>query len=249
MDENRLLNNISEIGRLLLMHGAEIYRVEESVIKMTQAYGYQDVEVFAIPSYLHFSVSLKDYSTYSSMKRSRQNRINLDSLYELNNLVRSICNQKLTNQQIEAEITRIKNIPLKMKLVFIGYGMTAGFFSIFFGGGGYEFLLSFVIGLVVYFVIWLMEILEVNNIVTTLLSSIVLALLAIGGQRLGWITNLQATIIGCLMILVPGVAITNSLRDIIGGEYMSGLARMIEAFLIAASIAVGVGSIMIILGG
>lgn len=249
MDEKRLFNNISEIGRLLLMHGAEIYRVEESVMKMAHAYGYQDAEVFAIPSYLHFNVHLEDYSTYSSMKRSRQNRINLDSLYELNNLVRSICNQKLTNQQIETEIHRIKSIPLKMKLVFIGYGMTASFFSIFFGGGLYEFLVAFIIGLVVYFVIWFMEILEVNNIVATLLSSIVLALLAVGGHRLGWINNLQATIIGCLMILVPGVAITNSLRDIIGGEYMSGLARMIEAFLIAASIAVGVGSVMFTLGG
>lgn len=249
MDESRLFNNISEIGRLLLKHGAEIYRVEESMERMVKAYGYQQVEVFAIPSYFNLSVVLNDHSTYTITKRSRQNRINLDSVYALNNLVRKICLHCLSNQEIEEEIKNIVQTPLKMFLVFIGYGMTAGFFSVFFGGGFYEFVISTIIGFIVYFVIWIMEILEVNSIVTTLLASMVLAFVAILSKEMSVIYNLQATIIGCLMILVPGVAITNSLRDIIGGEYMSGLARMIEAILIAASIAIGVGSVMMLLGG
>ena len=51
------------------------------------------------------------------------------------------------------------------------------------------------------------------------------------------------------MILVPGIAITNSLRDIIGGDFVSGLSRMIEAILIAASIAICVGIMMMVLQG
>lgn len=51
------------------------------------------------------------------------------------------------------------------------------------------------------------------------------------------------------MLLVPGIAITNSLRDIIGGDFVSGLSRMIEAILIAASIAIGVGVMMMLLKG
>ena len=54
--------------------------------------------------------------------------------------------------------------------------------------------------------------------------------------------------IGTLMILTPGMAITNSLRDIIRGDYASGVARLAEALLIAASIAIGVGIILIIGG-
>lgn len=249
MDENRLFNNISEVGRLLLKHGAEIYRVEESMERMIKAYGYQQVEVFAIPSYFNLSVVLDNHSIYTITKRTRQNRINLDSVYALNNLVRKICMYCPTNQEIEEEIKNIVQTPLKMSLIFIGYGMTAGFFSVFFGGGFHEFVIGTIIGCIVYFVIWTMEILEVNSIVTTLLASIVLSFLAIISKQMSVIYNLQATIIGCLMVLVPGVAITNSLRDIIGGEYMSGLARMIEAILIATSIAIGVGSMMMLLGG
>ena len=43
------------------------------------------------------------------------------------------------------------------------------------------------------------------------------------------------------MPLVPGVAITNAIRDTLQGDYLSGCARILEAFLKAASVAVGAG--------
>lgn len=249
MNENQLLNNLSELGRLLLKHGAEVYRVEESLTRMYQAYGYTDIEVFAIPTYFSVSVLLENQVPYTITKRTRQNRINLDSLYELNNLVRLICQNILSNEEIEKEMERIASIPLKMHLIFLGYGLSTAFFTVFFGGGVQECILGGCIGFVVYFIIWLMEVLEVNTIVTTLLASMVLSTLTIFFNKIGFIHEFQATTIGCLMVLVPGVAITNSLRDIIGGEFVSGIARMIEAILTAASIAIGVGIMMIILGG
>ena len=122
-------------------------------------------------------------------------------------------------------------------------------FCLFFGGGVSEAIVSGIIGFLLYYFIYLMERLNINGIVRTLLSSMLLASIAIISYKLHLISNLQATITGTLMILVPGIAITNSLRDIIGGDYVSGLSRMIEALLIAASIAIGVGIMMMLLGG
>lgn len=51
------------------------------------------------------------------------------------------------------------------------------------------------------------------------------------------------------MILTPGIAITNSLRDIIDGNYVSGQARLVEAFFIATAIALGVGLMRILMKG
>ncbi len=48
-------------------------------------------------------------------------------------------------------------------------------------------------------------------------------------------------IIGLVMNLVPGVAITNSVRDIIAGDFIAGQTKMTEALLTATSIAVGTG--------
>ena len=77
----------------------------------------------------------------------------------------------------------------------------------------------------------------------------VLASIAIIAHKINIINDQQSVITGTLMLLVPGIAITNSLRDIIGGDFVSGLSRMIEAILIAASIAIGVGVMMMLLKG
>ena len=86
MNEQKLINLIGEIGRLLLKHGAEIYRVEESLLRMCKSYGYLNVEVFALPSYFTLTIEMHDNHTYTLSKRTQQNRVNLDMVYELNNL-------------------------------------------------------------------------------------------------------------------------------------------------------------------
>ena len=51
-------------------------------------------------------------------------------------------------------------------------------------------------------------------------------------------------IIGGIIPLVPGIALTNGVRDIAGCDYLSGTIRGIEALLIGAAIALGVGFVL-----
>ncbi len=41
------------------------------------------------------------------------------------------------------------------------------------------------------------------------------------------------------MLLVPGLVITNAIRDTIAGDLLSGLSRTLEAIMIAGAIAIG----------
>ena len=50
--------------------------------------------------------------------------------------------------------------------------------------------------------------------------------------------------ISSIMLLVPGLAITNAIRDTVAGDYVSGLSRGAEAFLTAVAIAVGIGTVL-----
>ena len=59
---------------------------------------------------------------------------------------------------------------------------------------------------------------------------------------------MDTVIISAIMPLVTGVAITNAIRDTLQGDYLSGGARVLEAFLKAASIALGVGIGMALFG-
>ena len=249
MNEQLLIKNIAEIGKLLLKNGAEIYRVEESLERMCQSYGFQDIGVFALPTYFTMSVTFQDGTNTSLTKRTLQNRTNLDAVCALNDLVRKICNEKPTNDFIEQQIKAINSLHPIMPLVFLGYGLGAGGYAIFFGGGLHEGIIAGIIGFLMYFFVWINEILGINSLMRTTLTSMFLTILAILFYHFHLIYNLDATIIGCLMILTPGIAITNSLRDIIDGNYVSGQARLVEAFFIATAIALGVGLMRILLKG
>ena len=57
--------------------------------------------------------------------------------------------------------------------------------------------------------------------------------------RAGLGNNVDLVTIGVLMLLVPGVALTNAMREIVAGDTYSGLSRTAEAILIAMGIALG----------
>jgi uncharacterized membrane protein YjjP (DUF1212 family) len=248
MSEIELLNEISYIGFLLLRYGAEIYRVEESLTRMCKAFGYHDIEIFALPTYFTMSCTLKDNTTYCITKRSTANRINLDKICALNNLVRDISNNEIDCLEIHEKVIDILCTPLSHKLILFGYVVSSAFFALFFGGGIHDMIVASISGFILYYAILVMENLEINSIVRTIISSMILSIISMIFYNLSFINNVEYSIIGTLMILTPGIAITNSLRDIIHGDFSSGIARLVEALLIATSIAIGVGLVMVIGG-
>ena len=55
--------------------------------------------------------------------------------------------------------------------------------------------------------------------------------------------------IGNIMLVIPGIQLTNSLRDMINGDMISGLLNMSEALLKAVSVAMGFAVILLVGGG
>jgi uncharacterized membrane protein YjjP (DUF1212 family) len=79
-----------------------------------------------------------------------------------------------------------------------------------------------------------------NIFFSNLVSSMVIAVIAILGMVLGVGNSIDMIIIGAIMTLVPGVGITNIMRDIISGDVITGTNKIAEVLLIAVAIAVGI---------
>ena len=69
MDYDKLLNCAVELGCRLMYSGAEIYRVEESISRLLQAYGLESPEVFAIPTCVIVSVTTPEGHPITRMRR------------------------------------------------------------------------------------------------------------------------------------------------------------------------------------
>lgn len=235
------LNFCCEIGRQLLRNGAEIYRVEDSARRILAAYGYAHTEVFAIPSCIIINIEENGHN-YTKSVRIRSTTNDLDKLERLNALSRSVCAQRPPLDTAEEQLHNIMLDPPHPKwLLYIAHGMAAGFFTLFWGGTPLDAVISFVCGMAVFFVTRAMSRRDANFFFTNILASMVIAaitqLLLLASLRF----HQDMVIIGAIMLLVPGIAITNVMRDVLAGDFLTALSKFAEVIIVAVAIAVGIG--------
>ena len=241
MDHDKLLNLSTELGILLMRSGAEIYRVEESVTRLLQAYG-QNGQVFAIPNCLIVSITTPDGHPMTKMSRITAHGTNIELLERCNELCRQICQNPLPVDQARALIDRLplESPVLPPKALLLGYTVAAAFFALFFQGGPADFFSAALCGLAVGLcLLYGQSITGSNAFFRTLICAAVISAIALFCAKTIPGTNLEAISIGTLMLLVPGRALTNAMREIMAGDVMSGLNRTAEVILIGSAIAIG----------
>lgn len=244
MNGEDLLSTATDVGALLLENGAEIYRVEESVTRILGAYGVQEADVFAIPSCLITTVSL-DGQTQTKLRRVRSRRTDLDRVERYNNLCRRICAQTPERAEVQRAIGEIQGRPMyRLPMQVLAFALSASAFTLFFGGVWNDALCAAVIGAAMKLIGHQMDRFHTNSFFINIVLSGLTAALAVAAVTLGVGTNMDKMVIGSLMNLVPGVAITNSMRDIIAGDLIAGLTRLTEALLTAVAMALGAGIAM-----
>ncbi len=232
-----------------MRHGAETSRVEDSVRRLLAAYVNGRCEVFAIPSLLLISIEDGEGTAHTCSRRITARDTNLDKIDQLNALCRDICAHAPAPREA---LRRVQEIDARREypaLVQIGAGAVIGFaFTLFFGGNGMEGLCALFCGAVTGFVQRFLQRLESNVFFTNVSASALAAAAALLATP--FLPNVRAepVIIGTLMNLVPGVALTNFMRDVLSGDLISGLSRLTEALLIAFAIALGACLALIALG-
>ncbi len=242
MDYNTLLDMIAELGYRLAMCGAETFRIEESANRILASYGICS-EAFAIPNCLIVSIETADGKPMTRMRRIGHHGNDMDGVEKFSALSRRICAEKpepaVAMQWIKDTARTVRKYSLQ--LILFGSILGSIGFSIFYGGGIFEGLCAGVCGLLGGIMIHYMEKLKVNHFFSTISAALIMAFFAYSFGAAGFCTNTDAAIIGCLMLLVPGLVFTNAMRDIIYGDTNSGINRIVQVFLIAIAIAVGTG--------
>ena len=85
---------------------------------------------------------------------------------------------------------------------------------------------------------------QMHGMFKNLIVTMVIAVMAILCVELGLGHKIDDIIIGGIMLLVPGVATTNAVRDTLMGDILSGMIRVLEAITSAIGIAMGAGLVL-----
>jgi len=242
MTGSQLSHIAMEIGVVLLSNGAETYRVEESMQRICMAMGARNAEIFVVPTTIIMGITLANGEHLTRTHRIHTRGIDLMKVEYINSLSRQVCYEEMSYDEVLAELHRINNAtPYPYFLQVIALGFVAQMFTLFFGGNFEASCIGFIIGLCVKLQMDVMTRFETNIFFINIVGGFIAATIALCATALGLTSQMDAIIIGSIMTLVPGLAITNSIRDIIAGDYLSGLTKGIEALLIGTGIATGVG--------
>ena len=238
MEPTILMELVCAIGAKLAMSGAETYRVEESVRRISAAYGLE-ARVYSVPNSLLVTLVIPGSRPMTQLCRIDHPGTNLEAVERYSNLSRRICAQTPDLEEAldwlrETEGAQ-KHYSLPMEL--FGYILVACGFSVFFGGNWLDCLCAGICGLLLGVLSQFLS--KANTFFQKIICGFSMAFLAYGLSALGFTRNVDTTVIGTLMLLVPGILFTNALRDIIFGDTNSGINRIVEVLLIAAAIALG----------
>ncbi len=237
---NRLLSIVMDMGEIMLTSGAEVNRVEDTMTRLCLAFGFIRVDVFTITSSIVVTAETSVGSPLTQTRRIRVRGTDLGKVGQINALSRMICAGKIDIPELKREVEKIraaKGTPISVQLAM--YVAIAFSLSIFFGGSWEDGAASSISGAVLFAALCGCSALKLNDILSTMLCSAASALAVLILVRAGIGEHADKIMIGDIMLVIPGRQFTNSLRDMIGGDTISGLLNMSEAVLRAVFVALG----------
>jgi uncharacterized membrane protein YjjP (DUF1212 family) len=235
-----------EAGVTMLRAGGEISRVEDTIGHIAGAYGARRVDAYATPTGLFVTGEGEDGISHTVIRRVPGISNDLSVVAAVNDLSRRAARQAIPLADAWEELRRIIDAPPPYPIPFVLAAalIASGTSSLLFGGNIVDMLGAGVAGLAVQGTVIAVDRFGWGAFTRSWAGGFLAAGIATLMHFLVPAISVHYTVAGAIMPLVPGIAITNALRDIMGGELVSGVTRSVEAAAIAIGVAAGVGLVL-----
>ncbi|WP_413303021.1 threonine/serine exporter family protein [Bacillus sp. 1P10SD] len=232
-------------GKIILQSGGETYRVEDTMMRIAAAFGIQTTHSYVTPTGIIFSAEGTE-PTKTKLIRISERSTDLKKVAMVNSISRSISSGEMNINEALKELKEIDSLDVTFpfKYQVAAASLASGCFMIMFNGGWNDFLPSMVSGGFGYLSFVYFHRFVPIKFFSEFLASFVIGLLSVLFVKVGLGDQLDKIIIGSVMTLVPGLLVTNAIRDLMAGHLVSGLSKGAEAFLTAFAIGAGIAVVL-----
>lgn len=230
-------------GRLMIEGGAETYRAEDTMERMARSQHLIGSQSFVMPTGIMFS---GNNNAPTRLMRVNNRVTDLEKVALVNAVSRKLVDQQMTIEEAYDELRRIetehKTFPFWLQIICAG--ITSGAFLLLLNFDIRDLPAAMAIGALGYVIATLVEKKTRVKFFAEFFASLVIGIAAYLTIYSGFGRNLDGIIIGSVIPLVPGLLITNAVRDLMAGHFVSGLSKGAEAFLTASAIGAGVALVL-----
>jgi len=227
-------------GQLLLQHGAESARIEETVHRLGTGLGADWMDILVSPNAIAATTSSgEEFRT--KIRRVVAIGVNLQIITEINELSRQVSAGNLDRFQVRTEMERIDKLPPQYNRwsVVVMVGLACASFSRLLEGDWQVFVVTFIASSIA---MWVRQEFA-RRYFNPLLGVVGTAFVAGAIASLASLFNLspqpQTALAASVLLLVPGVALINCADDLIKGHLVTGIVRGITGGLVSLGIALG----------
>ena len=229
-----------DIGENMLMCGGEVDRVEDTISRICNAYGAIRTDVFSITSVTIVTAVWADGDIVTQSRRVPGVSRNFDRLGALNEISRQLCRKQISFKDAKKAIHDIINTKKKSAIMaFVGSLIASGGFVLFFGGTFRDCLAAMIAAILIFTIDKYIYSTRINAVVYYMLASFLAGIVSIGTVYVGIGQHLDMIMIGCIMLVIPGINFTSAVEDILVGDTATGTLKFCESILLACSIAGG----------
>lgn len=244
MNDKLLVETAVLAGEIMLISGAEIYRVESTIDHILRKSGRDTAEAIVFSTGIFASLNDSSIEAITIARRVSGRSTNLNKVYLVNDVSRKLCQDLITVEEAHRMLKEISHtVQYGRRLKDIGVVGVALFFTLLLGGGVRECIAAAVTGIVLAASMEGAFKIRLNDFCVNGVCACLIAVTALLMEHL-FMPGMKSdiVIIGAIMPLVPGMIFTTAIRDTLNGDFASGISRIMEAVVVALAVAAGVGA-------
>ncbi|WP_031537692.1 threonine/serine exporter family protein [Bacillus sp. MB2021] len=228
-------------GSIMLQNGAETHRVEDTMTRIATAYGVKDSDCFVTPTGIILSLEGEE-PTKTKLNRIIERTTNLEKVVRVNDISRRISTGTVGMNEAYHLLKDVEDEKCTYSDLFqvMAAAIASGCFLIMFDGVWRDFIPAFIAGGLGFLCsLYFHKVLQIKFF-AEVSAAFVIGVVAFLAVSTGFGSEVDKIIIGSVMSLVPGLLITNAVRDLMAGHLVSGISKGAEAILTATAIGSGI---------
>ncbi len=223
-------------AELMLRNGAETYRAEETARHICAAFGYES-DVIAFPTGIMFQIG----PDKAMIARVSKRDVDFSKIDRVNKISRELAAGALTLTEAEAQLRAVADRRgwglFSQCLIAAG---SSAMFALMFLATPFDICAAGVCAFLAQAAVVKLD-QEAGMSLVSLAGGFLTAMSAILLTAVFQTGDVDKIIISALMPLLPGLAMTNAIRDAMRGDLVSGVSRAGEALIRAVVLAAGAG--------
>lgn len=230
-------------GKLMIESGADMARVDDTMYRLAKNAGIKEPRIFETTTGIMMSAPKIKLTRIEPIN---ERSINLEMVSRVNDLSRAFQRGELSLEEVDERLNRMKTTTpfFVFPWQLLAAAIVSSTLLVMYGGSFLDFFPAFFAGGIGYTVYWYINTRFKVKFVSEFLGALVIGLCASFFVRFHLGTSMGMITIGAVMPLVPGVPLTNAVRDVLAGHILSGISRGTEALISACAIGFGIAVVL-----